>query len=117
MLFIILASQMNSALRTLRTRVLRHEFLQRLLNRLGLQPDQVIFGGRLPDRLQEAGWNVTEAATTAVAEPPVPTVYVGAGDGEQAAAESIGAVLEAPVEPRLPEIAEDAPGVIVLVTG
>jgi len=52
-----------------------------------------------------------------VAEPPVTTVYFGAGDGEQAAAESIGAVLEAPVEPRIPEIAEDAPGVIVLVTG
>ena len=72
---------------------------------------------RVSDRLKEAGWNVTEAATTAVAEPPVTTVYFGAGDGEQAAAESIGAVLEAPVEPRLPEIAEDAPGVIVLVTG
>ena len=39
---------------TLRTRVLRHEFLQGLL-KLALQPDQVIFGGRLPDRLQEAG--------------------------------------------------------------
>jgi hypothetical protein len=67
--------------------------------------------------LKEAGWNVTAAATTEVAQPPVTTVYFGVGDGEQAAAESIGAVLEAPVEPRIPEIAEDAPGVIVLVTG
>jgi len=72
---------------------------------------------QVSDRLKEAGWNVTAAATTEVAEPPVTTVYFGAGDGEQAAAESIGAVLEAPVEPRVPEIAEDAPGVIVLVTG
>ena len=40
---------------TLRTKVLRHEFLQCLLNKGALQPEQVIFGGRLPDRLQQAG--------------------------------------------------------------
>jgi hypothetical protein len=72
---------------------------------------------RVSDRLKEAGYNVTAATTSTAAAPPVTTVYFGAGDGEQAAAESIGAVLEAPVQPRIPEIAEDAPGVIVLVTG
>ena len=35
--------------------MLRHEFLQGFLNRLAWQLGQVIFGGRLPDRLQEAG--------------------------------------------------------------
>ena len=72
---------------------------------------------RVSDRLKEAGWNVTAAATSTVAELPVTTVYFGTAEGEQAAAESIGGVLEAPVQPRIPEIAEDPPGVIVLVTG
>ena len=72
---------------------------------------------RVADRLKEAGWNVTAASTSTVAELPATTVYFGTAEGEQAAAESIGKVLEAPVQPRIPEIAEDPPGVIVLVTG
>jgi hypothetical protein len=72
---------------------------------------------RVSDRLKEAGWNVTAASTSTVAELPTTTVYFGTVEGEQAAAESIGKVLEAPVQARIPEIAEDPPGVIVLVTG
>ena len=72
---------------------------------------------RVSDRLKEAGWNVTAAATSTVAQLPATTVYFGPAEGEQAAAEAIGIVLEAPVQPRIPEIAEDPPGVIVLVTG
>jgi hypothetical protein len=45
------------------------------------------------------------------------TVYFGTTDGEQAAAEAVGKVLEAPVQARIPDIAEQPPGVIVLVTG
>ena len=74
--------------------------------------------GRVGDRLREAGWNVTEAATTTTeGEVAATTVYFGAAPGEQAAAEAVGKVLEAPVEPRLPGLAEQPPGVIVLVTG
>jgi hypothetical protein len=72
---------------------------------------------RVSDRLKEAGWNVTAASTSTVTELPATTVYFGTVEGEQAAAESIGKVLEAPVQPRIPEIAEDPPGVIVLVAG
>ena len=72
---------------------------------------------RVSDRLKEAGWNVTAAATSTVAQLPATTVYFGPAEGEQAAADAIGKVLEAPVHPRIPEIAEDPPGVIVLVTG
>ena len=72
---------------------------------------------RVSDRLREAGWNVTEASTIEVAELPVTTVYFGPAEGEQAAAEAVGKVLEAPVAPRIPQIAEQPPGVIVLVTG
>ena len=69
------------------------------------------------DRLREAGWNVTEASTIAAADVMATTVYFGAAEGEQAAADAVAAVLEAPVAPRIPEIAEQPPGVIVLVTG
>jgi hypothetical protein len=72
---------------------------------------------RVSDRLREAGWNVTESATITVADVPATTVYFGPAEGEQAAADAIGKVLEAPVAPRIPDIAEQPPGVIVLVTG
>ena len=45
------------------------------------------------------------------------TVYYGTTAGEQAAAEAVAKVLDVPVQPRIPEIAEQPPGVIVLVTG
>lgn len=72
---------------------------------------------RTSDRLREAGWNVTESASITAADVPVTTVYFGPAEGEQAAADAIGKVLEAPVAPRIPDIAEQPPGVIVLVTG
>ena len=40
---------------TLRTRVVRHVFLQGVLHISAMLLEQVIFGGRLPDRLQVAG--------------------------------------------------------------
>jgi LytR cell envelope-related transcriptional attenuator len=69
-------------------------------------------------RLREAGWNVTETGN--LPAPPnltATTVYFGEAEGEQQSAEEVGKVLEAPVEPRIPEVAEQPPGVIVLVTG
>lgn len=72
---------------------------------------------RVGDRLREAGWTVTEAGAPVAAEVPATTVYFGAAEGEQAAADEVGRVLEAPVQPRIPEISEQPPGVVVLVTG
>jgi hypothetical protein len=72
---------------------------------------------RVGDRLREAGWNVTETSNLEAPEVTATTVYFGATEGEQAAAEAVAKVLDAPVEPRIPEIAEQPPGVIVLVTG
>ncbi|MFM7988671.1 MAG: hypothetical protein ACKPKO_56100 [Candidatus Fonsibacter sp.] len=40
---------------TVRTKVLRHEFLQWLLHKTALQPERVNLGGLLPDNLQEEG--------------------------------------------------------------
>ena len=72
---------------------------------------------RLGERLREAGWNVTEATTSTAAQVPATTVYFGSAEGEKEAAEAVGKILEAPVEARIPEIAEQPPGVIVLATG
>ena len=72
---------------------------------------------RIGDRLREAGWNVTETGNLAAPGVTATTVYFGTTEGEQAAAEAVAKVLDVPVEPRIPEIAEQPPGVIVLVTG
>jgi len=68
-------------------------------------------------RLRDAGWNVTETGNLTLDSVTATTVYFGEAPGEREAAEEVGRVLEAPVEPRLPELAEQPPGVIVAVTG
>ena len=42
------------------------------------------------------------SSTITAADVPATTVYFGAADGEQAAADAVGKVLEAPVAPRFP---------------
>ncbi|MDA4109989.1 LytR C-terminal domain-containing protein [Mycolicibacterium holsaticum] len=69
------------------------------------------------NRLREAGWDVTETGNLTLPDVPVTTVYFSDAPGEQQAADEVGKVLEAPVEPRRPELAEQPPGVIVVVTG
>ncbi|WP_197506114.1 LytR C-terminal domain-containing protein [Mycobacterium sp. 852014-52144_SCH5372336] len=68
-------------------------------------------------RLREAGWNVTETGNLELADVAATTVYFSDAPGEREAAEEVGRLLEAPVEPRLPALAEQPPGVIVVVTG
>ena len=68
-------------------------------------------------RLRDADWHVTETGNLVLEGVPVTTVYFGEAEGEREAAEAVGKVLEAPVEPRRPELAEQPPGVIVVVTG
>jgi LytR cell envelope-related transcriptional attenuator len=68
-------------------------------------------------RLREAAWNVTEVTNLTLEGVTATTVYFGETPGEQNAAEEVGKLLAAPVEPRLPALAEQPPGVIVAVTG
>jgi hypothetical protein len=68
-------------------------------------------------RLRDADWNVTETGNLVLEGVGGTTVYFGAAPGEREAAEDIGRLLEAPVEPRRPELVEQPPGVIVVVTG
>jgi hypothetical protein len=69
------------------------------------------------NRLREAGWNVTETGNLSLPEVAATTVFFGEAPGERAAADEVGKLLDAPVQPRVPELAEQPPGVVVAVTG
>ncbi|MGO4441867.1 LytR C-terminal domain-containing protein [Mycobacterium sp. 2YAF39] len=69
------------------------------------------------NRLREGGWNVAETGNLQLPDVTVNTVYFSDAPGEREAAEEVGRLLDAPVEPRLPELAEQPPGVLVVVTG
>lgn len=68
-------------------------------------------------RLRDAKWNVTETGNLVLENVAGTTVFFGEAPGEREAADEVGKLLEAPVEPRRPELAEQPPGVIVVVTG
>jgi hypothetical protein len=72
---------------------------------------------RAATRLRDAGWNVTETGNLTLPDVTATTVYFGNAEGEQAAAEEVGKLLDAPVAPRIPDVADQPPGVIVVVTG
>lgn len=69
------------------------------------------------NRLRDAGWNVTETGNMTIEGLTATTVYFSDAPGERESADEIGQLLEAPVEPRAPELAEQPPGVVVAVTG
>jgi hypothetical protein len=69
------------------------------------------------NRLREAGWNVTETGNLSLPDVAATTVYFSDAPGEREAADEVGRLLEAPVQPRLPELVEQPPGVVVVVTG
>jgi hypothetical protein len=69
------------------------------------------------NRLREAGWNVTETGNLSMPEVTGTTVFFGEAPGEHQAADEVGKLLQAPVQPRVPEVAEQPPGVVVAVTG
>ncbi|WP_193044561.1 LytR C-terminal domain-containing protein [Mycolicibacterium baixiangningiae] len=68
-------------------------------------------------RLRDDGWNVAETGNLTMEGVPATTVYFGEEPGEREAADEVGRLLEAPVEPRVPPLTEQPPGVIVAVTG
>jgi hypothetical protein len=72
---------------------------------------------RTATQLRDQGWNVTEVGNLTLPDVTATTVYFGTEAGEQAAAEEVGKILQAPVAPRAPEVADQPPGVIVVVTG
>jgi hypothetical protein len=73
--------------------------------------------GRTRDELTAAGFRVTEVGNLTVPDVPATTVYYTDADDEHATADAVGQKLGAPVEPRIPALNDQPPGVIVLVTG
>lgn len=69
------------------------------------------------NRLRDAGWNVTQTGNLSLPEVTGTTVFFGQAPGEHEAADEVGKMLQAPVQPRVPELAEQPPGVVVAVTG
>lgn len=72
---------------------------------------------RTAGQLRTAGWNVTEVDNLPLADLATTTVYFGDTADEHEAADAVGKVLHAPVQPRIPDLAEQPPGVIVVVAG
>jgi hypothetical protein len=69
------------------------------------------------NRLRDAHWHVTETGNLTLEGVTATTVYFGDTPGEKEAADEVGKLLAAPVEPRRAELNEQPPGVIVVVTG
>ena len=61
-------------------------------------------------RLRDAGWNVTETGNLTLTDVTATTVYFSDAPGEREAADEVGKLLEAPVEPRVPEVGRAATG-------
>jgi hypothetical protein len=69
------------------------------------------------NKLREAGWNVTETGNLSLPDISATTVFFSDAPGEHEAADEVGKLLQAPVQPRAPELTEQPPGVVVAVTG
>ncbi|MGZ4526036.1 MAG: LytR C-terminal domain-containing protein [Mycobacterium sp.] len=74
-------------------------------------------GARTKDQLTAAGFKVTKVDNLTVPDVSATTVYYTDADDEHATADAVGKNLGAPVEPRIPALSGQPPGVIVLVTG
>jgi hypothetical protein len=74
-------------------------------------------GAHTKDQLTSAGFKVTKVDNLAVPEVSTTTVYYTDAGDEHATADAVGQKLGAPVEPRIPALSGQPPGVIVLVTG
>jgi LytR cell envelope-related transcriptional attenuator len=72
---------------------------------------------RAKDQLTAAGFNVTKTDNLQVPDVSVTTVYYSDADDEHATADAVGQKLGAPVQPRIPALKDQPPGVIVLVAG
>ncbi|MEE6175605.1 LytR C-terminal domain-containing protein [Mycobacterium sp. 050134] len=72
---------------------------------------------RTKDQLTAAGFKVTDVGNLSLSDVPTTTVYFTDAEGERATADAVGQLLQAPVQPRIPALSNQPPGVIVLVTG
>jgi LytR cell envelope-related transcriptional attenuator len=73
--------------------------------------------GRAADQLKQGGFTVTDVGNLTLPDVKATTVYFGSAAGERETADAVGQLLQAPVAPRTPAVADQPPGVIVVVTG
>jgi hypothetical protein len=73
--------------------------------------------GHAADQLKAAGFKVVDVGNMSLPDVTATTVYFTDADGEHATADAVGKNLGAAVEPRIPALSGEPPGVIVLVTG
>jgi hypothetical protein len=73
--------------------------------------------GRTADQLKQGGFNVTEIGNLSLPSVSATTVYFSDAPGEHETADGVGQLLKAPVVPRAPGVADQPPGVIVVVAG
>jgi cytoskeletal protein RodZ len=73
--------------------------------------------GHAKDQLTAAGFKVTDTGNLSVSDVSTTTVYYTDADDEHATADAVGKILGAAVEPRIPALSNQPPGVIVLITG
>ncbi|BCO37935.1 hypothetical protein BMW24_002435 [Mycobacterium heckeshornense] len=72
---------------------------------------------RTAGQLRSAGFNVTEIGNLSLPDVASTTVYFSDAAGERDTADAVGKQLHAPVEPRISAVADQPPGVIVVVAG
>jgi LytR cell envelope-related transcriptional attenuator len=71
--------------------------------------------GRAATQLKQGGYTVTEVGNLSLPDVAATTVYFGNAPGERETARAVGQLLKARVEPRSRKVADQPPGVIVVV--
>ncbi len=72
---------------------------------------------RTKDQLTAAGFKIADVGNLSLSEVSTTTVYYTDAEGEHDTADAVGKDLGAAVEPRIPALGNQPPGVIVLVAG
>jgi hypothetical protein len=73
--------------------------------------------GKAADQIKQGGFNVTKIDNLTLPDVAKTTVYFTDAPGEHETADAVGQLLKAPVAPRTKDVADQPPGVIVVVTG
>jgi LytR cell envelope-related transcriptional attenuator len=73
--------------------------------------------GKAADQIKQGGFNVTKIDNLTLPDVSKTTVYFTDAPGEHETADAVGQLLKAVVAPRTKEVADQPPGVLVVVTG
>jgi hypothetical protein len=71
--------------------------------------------GRTATQLKQGGYSIAEVGNLSLPDVSATTVYFGNAPGERETADGVGQLLKVRVAPRIPAVANQPPGVIVVV--